>query len=181
MYWINFRKSEGGFAVRILPKAEIFDTDGFEVQNRCSMRTKKRFGNAKEALGLQNTRRQSCCVQCAKQRAGWNLLFQHMLGTGSLTDLGQLSPVFCRILERFVQKLTTNWKKKRDTADSLSAFAAVRNQIDVDNVVYCKSNVSHAHSTELVWVRVWVSMWVWVWVCCVLAGGLSGYYMYRRV
>jgi hypothetical protein len=61
---------EGCFALRILPKAAIFDTDGFEVQNRCFMTTKKRFGNAKEALVLQNARRQSCCVQSAKQRAG---------------------------------------------------------------------------------------------------------------
>jgi len=32
-------------------------------------------------------------------------------------------------------------KKRRDTADSLSTFTAVRNQTDVDKVVCYKSNV----------------------------------------
>ena len=54
------RESDGSFAVRSLPETEIFDTDGSEVQKRCCMRTKKGFGNAKEASGLKNTRRHTC-------------------------------------------------------------------------------------------------------------------------
>jgi len=77
MYRINFRNSEGGFAVRILPKAEISDRRIWSIIPLL-YGDKNGFGNAKEALGLPNTRRQSCCVQCAKQRAGWNISFEHM-------------------------------------------------------------------------------------------------------
>jgi hypothetical protein len=44
----------------VFKKTEMFDTDEFEVQNRCCVATKKGFGNAKEALRVQNTQRQSC-------------------------------------------------------------------------------------------------------------------------